>query len=62
MHALLAPWPETLYPPDDDAALADILRSMLQRPVRAEIAVEDWEALVARFDEALAVALDSAHR
>lgn len=50
MSEVLAGYPTLLYTPGDASSLADRVRLQLERPVRVEIAIPDWETLISQVE------------
>lgn len=50
MKDVLAGYPSLLYRPGDSASLAGALRNQLENPQRVDIAIQDWQAVIASIE------------
>jgi glycosyltransferase involved in cell wall biosynthesis len=60
MPYLLAGQPDSLYPAEDERALAQAVLLRLSQPVRAAVRIEDWTQVIGVMDRHLVAAVERA--
>lgn len=53
MHDLLAAYPASLYRPGNAASLASHVASLLEHPLKVDVAIDDWTTLITRIEPEL---------